>query len=103
MERERRKIWKVSVYKPREKAWCKRSSTNYIPVKQTVCFHRRVYSDYTGSTLREDGQPPVLARPVPLLSLRAMLQAQLGTQKSLLNDYIKAHCLPDPESSSSHK
>lgn len=38
-------------------------STNYIPVKQTLYFHRKVYV-----------QHPVLAQPVPLPSFRPTMQ-----------------------------
>ena len=41
-------------------------STNYIPMKQTVYFHRIVYSDHTGSNLREDVRHPCwLSLPLP--------------------------------------
>lgn len=73
-------------------------STNYIPVKQTVYFHRRVYSDRTRSDLREDVRHPCwLSLPLGL-----WCRAHLGSQKSWLNVYVEPQCLADPESSSMH-
>lgn len=66
-------------------------STNYIPMKQTLYFHRKVYV-----------QQPVLAQPVPLPSFRPTVQAYLSTQKFLLNEYVEPYWLADPENSNLH-
>lgn len=102
--RERKQIWKVPIYKPRANFGIREVSINYIPLKQTACFHCKVYSHYTGYTQREDAfSNQCWLGQFHCLPLGPWCRALVSTQKSLLDEYVEPHCLAYPESSSLHK